>query len=401
MSTMAENVIVARADNCPPMLEKSQYNSWQSRMKLYVRGKEHGKDLLDLVLHGLFKYGTVQFPGTPTTAEYTRDRTYEDLTDKEKIRKECDIRATNIVLQGLQLDVYTLVNHHTVAKEIWDRVEILLKEQNSHCKNENQSCLVEPSFLPTDDPIASLNKAMAFINTIFALRYPPTNNQLKTLSNPRNQATIQDGRVTVQNVQGRQTQSYGGVVLDEEQLATDDLDAFDSDCDEAPSCFEQPIFVDNSNIDITSDNNGISYDQYLRENESEVVQDTNSSEQHDAMIMSIIKEMSSQVAKCNAVDKENKIVHASLTAELERYMKQVNIFEERQIFNLNDREKYIDSQMRKIIVKRNAKFADFETQIQKLKLQLSANVESDAVSIRLHMKFYNPLGSVPNRCCVV
>ncbi|GJZ84435.1 retrovirus-related pol polyprotein from transposon TNT 1-94 [Tanacetum coccineum] len=35
-----------------------------------------------------------------------------------------------------------------------------------------------------------------------------TNNQLKTSSNPRNQATIQDGKVTVQQVQGRQGQNY-------------------------------------------------------------------------------------------------------------------------------------------------------------------------------------------------
>ncbi|GKG26400.1 integrase, catalytic region, zinc finger, CCHC-type containing protein, partial [Tanacetum coccineum] len=40
--------------------------------------------------------------------------------------------------------------------------------------------------------------------------FPPSNNQLRTSSNPRNQATIQDGRVTVQQVQGRQTQSYAG-----------------------------------------------------------------------------------------------------------------------------------------------------------------------------------------------
>ncbi|GKG06791.1 hypothetical protein Tco_0329760, partial [Tanacetum coccineum] len=60
--------------------------------------------------------------------------------------------------------------------------------------------LVVPSFLPTDDPIASLNKAMAFICTTFTPRYPPINNQLGTSSNPRNQVAMQ----------GRQTQSYGG-----------------------------------------------------------------------------------------------------------------------------------------------------------------------------------------------
>ncbi|GJX17050.1 U-box domain-containing protein 2-like protein isoform X1 [Tanacetum coccineum] len=42
------------------------------------------------------------------------------------------------------------------------------------------SGLVVPSFLPSDDPIASLNKEMAFISTAFTSRYPPTKNQLRT-----------------------------------------------------------------------------------------------------------------------------------------------------------------------------------------------------------------------------
>ncbi|GKG56935.1 hypothetical protein Tco_0582286, partial [Tanacetum coccineum] len=35
------------------------------------------------------------------------------------------------------------------------------------------------------------------------------NNQLRTSSNPRNQATVQDGRVVIQNVQSRQNRGYG------------------------------------------------------------------------------------------------------------------------------------------------------------------------------------------------
>ncbi|GJS89587.1 hypothetical protein Tco_0772223 [Tanacetum coccineum] len=66
-------------------------------------------------------------------------------------------------------------------------------------------------FLPGDDPIACLNKSMAFMSTIVASRFPSTNNQLRTSSNPRNQATIQDGKVTVQQVQGRQGQSFAGM----------------------------------------------------------------------------------------------------------------------------------------------------------------------------------------------
>nr|GFC54448.1 hypothetical protein [Tanacetum cinerariifolium] len=73
----------------------------------------------------------------------TRPRTYEELTYKEKIREECNIRATNIVLQGLLLDVYNLVNDHTFAKEIWDRVKLLMEGterslQESECKLYNE-----------------------------------------------------------------------------------------------------------------------------------------------------------------------------------------------------------------------------------------------------------------------
>ncbi|GKC51842.1 retrovirus-related pol polyprotein from transposon TNT 1-94 [Tanacetum coccineum] len=67
-----------------------------------------------------------------------------------------------------------------------------------------------PVFSPGDDPIACLNKAMAFLTVIASSRFPTTNNQLRSSSNPRNQATIQDGRVTVQQVQGRQGKNYSG-----------------------------------------------------------------------------------------------------------------------------------------------------------------------------------------------
>ncbi|GJY71314.1 hypothetical protein Tco_0475017, partial [Tanacetum coccineum] len=94
MLTMAKNVIVAGAENRPHMLDKTRYGSWQSRMLLYIKGKEHGKQLYGSVINGPFKYGTVTILGTPTTT------------------------AT---------DIYNVVNHHTEAKEIWDRVKLLIK----------------------------------------------------------------------------------------------------------------------------------------------------------------------------------------------------------------------------------------------------------------------------------
>ncbi|GJT47830.1 putative ribonuclease H-like domain-containing protein [Tanacetum coccineum] len=52
---------------------------------------------------------------------------------------------------------------------------------------------------------------MAFLTAVSSSRFLSTNNQLITSSNPRNQAIIQDDKVTVQQVQGRQGQSYAGI----------------------------------------------------------------------------------------------------------------------------------------------------------------------------------------------
>ncbi|GKA36449.1 integrase, catalytic region, zinc finger, CCHC-type containing protein [Tanacetum coccineum] len=67
-----------------------------------------------------------------------------------------------------------------------------------------------PVFSPGDDPIACLNKAMAFLTAVASSRFPSTNNQLRTSSNPRNQATIQDGRVTVQQARVVKCYNYQG-----------------------------------------------------------------------------------------------------------------------------------------------------------------------------------------------
>ncbi|GJS03305.1 hypothetical protein Tco_0319813 [Tanacetum coccineum] len=255
-----------------------------------------------------------------------RTKKYVELSAAEKIQADCDMKATNIILQGLPANIYSLVNHHRVAKDLWERVHLLMqifdkarKRVSVLCVGEtkikihlhllaiseddtlslqhltslltkiystfnnsfhithgytfkpNQTLLhifnpsqtqinhlsIPPAhtfqsqmnlqtstvpqvipqvayqlpqaptqlmtespfvdlgfvvlvFSPGDDLIACLNKAMAFLTAVASSRFPSTNNQLRTSSNPRNQATIQDGRVTVQQVQGGQGQNYSG-----------------------------------------------------------------------------------------------------------------------------------------------------------------------------------------------
>nr|GEU71553.1 hypothetical protein [Tanacetum cinerariifolium] len=68
--------------------------------------------------------------------------------------------------------------------------------------------LISPSMTPQSQAeFPQLDSGLA----VPMFQFPPSNNQLKTSSNPRNQATIQDGRVTIQQVQGRKHQSYAGI----------------------------------------------------------------------------------------------------------------------------------------------------------------------------------------------
>ncbi|GJW40969.1 integrase, catalytic region, zinc finger, CCHC-type containing protein [Tanacetum coccineum] len=236
-------------------------------------------------------------------------------------------------------------------------------------------------FSPGDDLIDYLNKAMAFLTVIVSSRFPSTNNQLRTSSNPRNQATIQDGRVIVQQVQGRQGQNYSGTTYkgnatssrgnttirlarvvkcyncqDEEQLAflvdlripagqaqtiiphnaafqTEDLDTYDSDCDDLLTA--QAILMAN----ISNYGSDIILEA--------TIQDTNLQAQQDSMILAVIEQMSEQMINhVNNWEKANKEQNnETITTELERYKERVKNFEQRLNIDLSSHEKMIDSQM--------------------------------------------------------
>ncbi|GJX40316.1 retrovirus-related pol polyprotein from transposon TNT 1-94 [Tanacetum coccineum] len=130
----------------------------------------------------------------------------------------------------------------------------------------------------------------------------------------------------------------------------------------------QTHFVNYPENEITSDSNIIPCSQYLLETQNAVVQDTNSSAQQDAMILSVFEQLSNQVTNCNKVNKDNLIANESLSSELERYKERVKLLEERQNVDLSTQEKLI---MDDIIREKNAQFADFEKEINYLKQTLS------------------------------
>ncbi|GJY52289.1 hypothetical protein Tco_0443136 [Tanacetum coccineum] len=255
-------------------------------MLLYIKGNENGKLIIDSVLNGPFKYGTVTVPGTQTTPATVRDKTYDELTYAEKLHESYDIKATNIVLQGLPQDIYNMVNHHEEAKHIWDRVKLLI-EGSTILLQERESKLYDDFDIFTlqqvsplasqqlyDVPMAQQRSYQALIaNHSLVVHYQsyqapdvhqpsqalvpimdsrlvvplflPSDDLIVSL----NKATVQDGRVTVQTVQGRQNQGYAGSGARSNATAAwvnrtgganttgqaKVIYAFDSDCDEASS----------------------------------------------------------------------------------------------------------------------------------------------------------------------
>ncbi|GJS95080.1 retrovirus-related pol polyprotein from transposon TNT 1-94 [Tanacetum coccineum] len=531
MTTLADKSLLSGGDNKPPMLEKHLYDSWKSRMELYMMNRPHGRMILASVEKGPLVWPSITEDGV------TRLKEYVELTPAEAIQADCDIKAINIILQGLPTEIYALVSQHRVAKDLWEKIKLLMQgtsltKQERECKlydefdkftykkgetlheyylrftlllndmniykmpleqfqvntkflntlpdewskfvtdvklvkdlhttnvdqlhaylqqherhaNEVHSSLVVPVFQKGDDPIDAINHMMSFLTAVVTSRYPTTNNQLRTSSNPRQQATIYDGKVTVQPVQGRQTTYAAGTTrkytpgasgsntgkqrtvicynckgeghiakqctkpkrkrdetwfndkvllvqaqasgqaLTEEEIAfladpglpdiqtsqtvithnaayqADDLDAYDSDCDELNSAkialmanlsrngsdaltevhnqdnlnydlfnqseqimtsSEQSNDVSQSETDITSDSNIIPYSQYLSETQQETVQNSNSSAQQDVLILSMFDQLSTQVTHCTTVNK-------ALTTELDRYKEEVKDLKEKQ-----------------------------------------------------------------------
>ncbi|GJS09988.1 hypothetical protein Tco_0366784 [Tanacetum coccineum] len=115
-NALVEYMILSGADNRPPMLDKDLYDLWKSRMELYMQNREHKRILLESVENGPLIWPNVKENGV------IRIKKYAELSDAKKIQADCNMKATNIILKGLPADIYSLVNHHKVAKDLWERV---------------------------------------------------------------------------------------------------------------------------------------------------------------------------------------------------------------------------------------------------------------------------------------
>ncbi|GJV11412.1 retrovirus-related pol polyprotein from transposon TNT 1-94 [Tanacetum coccineum] len=205
----------------------------------------------------------------------------------------------------------------------------------------------------------------------------------------------------------------------------DDLDAYDSDCDEISTAkavlmanlysygsdvlsevphsnntnndmlnqsvqempYSEPShFVENPENEIHSDSNIILYSQYLIETQNTAVQDINSSAQQNTMILFVFEQLSQKVTNCNKVNTDNLMANETLSAKLERYKEWVKLLEERQNVDLGTREKLIIDDM---IQDKDAQFADFEKEINSLKQTLFEQLKEKELLTKTFNVFKN------------
>ncbi|GJW98660.1 hypothetical protein Tco_0180468 [Tanacetum coccineum] len=105
MSNISKDIQYAGSDTRPLMLDRTDFESWQQRIRLYCLGKDNGENIMKSITEGPFQMGTIR----DTLAEGgegalhlgpVRARVFVDLSAEQKDMYKADIRATNIILQA-------------------------------------------------------------------------------------------------------------------------------------------------------------------------------------------------------------------------------------------------------------------------------------------------------------
>nr|GEW96936.1 heat shock cognate 70 kDa protein 2-like [Tanacetum cinerariifolium] len=276
------HTILSGADNRPPMLEKDMYDLWKSRMELYMLNRQHGWMILEYVESGPLLWPTVEKNGV------TRLKKYSELSTTEAIQADCDVKATNIILQRLPPEVNTKFLN-TLPPE-WSKFVTDVK-------------LVVPVFQKGDDPIDAINQMMSFLTSVVTLRV--TIQPIQGRQNSMTAGSSRTYRSASSRTSGKQRvivcYNCKGEVTNNAAYQADDLDAYDSDSDE----------LNYAKIALMTNLPHYGSDNLAENSSSPALQDD--------LISSVIEQLKTQVVNCTKINQDNKNVSEILTAELEKY----------------------------------------------------------------------------------
>nr|GEW75509.1 retrovirus-related Pol polyprotein from transposon TNT 1-94 [Tanacetum cinerariifolium] len=241
MTTLANKAILSGVENRPPMLEKDMYDSWKSKMNLYMMNRQHGRMIPESIENGPLIWPTIDENGV------TRPRKYSKLTPAEAIQADCDVKETNIILQGLPPEVYALLRNSSKPRQqatINDGRVTLQPIQGRQVSFATGTSR-------TYTPVASGSNSVKQM-TVICYNCKGEGHMSKQCTKPKrkqNDSWFKDKVLLVQAQENGQIlhedelaflaypgiaegQATQTVIIHNAAYQADDLDAYDSDCDE-------------------------------------------------------------------------------------------------------------------------------------------------------------------------
>nr|GEY09187.1 hypothetical protein [Tanacetum cinerariifolium] len=211
MTTLAEHIIFVGAENRPPLLEKSMYNSWVSRIRLFIKVEKYGRMMLDSIDEGLLVYPTVVGEDGQT-----RPKKYSKLNEAQQLQDDCDVQETNIILHSLPPDVYLLVNHQELYN-LFDKFASVQVETLYGCYWRFSQLI---NYMHTIE----MTMQQVQVNTKF-LNAPP----------PEWSKFVIDAKGRAHGETMHLAKKAKKFCMVQGDVNTEDIDAYDSDCDDISS----------------------------------------------------------------------------------------------------------------------------------------------------------------------
>ncbi|GJY51105.1 integrase, catalytic region, zinc finger, CCHC-type containing protein [Tanacetum coccineum] len=122
--TYQQSLADVGSETRPPMLERGSYIPWASRFRRYINRKRENRKWLNKALDE----GPYQFEMfIPNNSTVLKLQTAEDLQGDALLHYDVEMELMNLILLSIPNDIYNYVDACTLAKDMWKRVERLMR----------------------------------------------------------------------------------------------------------------------------------------------------------------------------------------------------------------------------------------------------------------------------------